>query len=166
MFLIYIFICFIKLALFQETNSIVDTETLTSIIKYTLATIDSNYATVATTPKGNLICSGSYYQDSTKKYYYGLRPNGRPYFIKDDIETEFSNTDSNQVRNEGNIYGIQLAGSSDDKEYILAIGNNNANLEIYDFTLNTPVVYTKLAKDFFGVNYTLNFKVYVPLNYI
>ena len=42
-----------------------------------------------------------------------------------------------------------MVGSSDDKEYILAIGNNNANLEIYDFTLDEPVVYTKLAKNFF-----------------
>ena len=55
MFYIYALICFIKLALFQDTNSIVDTETLTSIIKYSLATINSTYATVATTPQGNLI---------------------------------------------------------------------------------------------------------------
>ena len=153
MFLIYTFICFIKFALFEEINSIVDTETLTSIIKYSLSNINSIYATVATTPKGNLICSASFYLDSTKKYYYGLKPNGRPYFIIDGVETEFSNTDSDRERNEGNIYGIQLSGSSDDKEYILAIGNNNANLEIYDFTLDEPVIYTKLAKDFFGVNY-------------
>ena len=136
MFYIYTLICFIKLALFQDTNSIVDTETLTSIIKYSLATINSTYATVATTPQGNLICSASFYRESTKKYYYGLKPNGRPYFLKDGVETEFSDTNSENERNEGNIYGIQMVGSSDDKEYILAIGNNNANLEIYDFTLD------------------------------
>ena len=153
MFYIYALICFIKLALFQDTNSIVDTETLTSIIKYSLATINSTYATVATTPQGNLICSASFYRESKKKYYYGLKPNGRPYFLKDGVETEFSDTYSEQERNEGNIYGIQMVGSSDDKEYILAIGNNNANLEIYDFTLDEPVVYTKLAKNFFGVDY-------------
>ena len=153
MLYIYTIICIFKLALFEDSNSIVDTETLTNIIKYTFADKDSNYATVVTTPKGNLICSGSYYQDSTIKYYYGLKPNGRPYFIKDGVETEFSSTDSDQARNEGNLYGIQLAGSSDDKEYILAIGNNNANLEIYDFTLDEPVIYMKLAKEFFGVDY-------------
>ena len=153
MFIIYILIFYIKLVLLEESNPIVNTETLTSIIKYSLSTPPTNYATVATTPKGNLICSSSFYQDSTIKYYYGLTPNGRPYFKKDGIETEFSNADSNKTRNEGNLYGIQLAGSSDDKEYILAIGNNNADVEIYDFTLEQPVIYTKLAKDFFSVNY-------------
>ena len=153
MFYIYALICFIKLALFQDTNSIVDTETLTSIIKYSLSTYESTYATLATTPKGNLICSSSFYQDSTMKYYYGLKPNGRPYFTKDGVETEFSNTDSDKVRNEGNIYGVQLSGTSDDKEYIIAIGNNNADLEIYDFSLDNPVIFSKPVKDFFAINY-------------
>ena len=87
------------------------------------------------------------------KYYYGLKPNGRPYFTKDGVETEFSNTDSDKVRNEGNIYGVQLSGTSDDKEYIIAIGNNNADLEIYDFSLDNPVIFSKPVKDFFVINY-------------
>ena len=52
-----------------------------------------------------------------------MKSNGRPYFIKNNIETEFTTTDSDKERNEGIIYGIKLGGSSDDKEYIIAIGN-------------------------------------------
>ena len=153
MFNIFILIYMIKIILNDDSNSLINTETLTSIIKYSLSTYESTYATLATTPKGNLICSSSFYQDSTMKYYYGLKPNGRPYFTKDGVETEFSNTDSDKVRNEGNIYGVQLSGTSDDKEYIIAIGNNNADLEIYDFSLDNPVIFSKPVKDFFAINY-------------
>ena len=101
MFNIFILIYMIKIILNDDSNSLINTETLTSIIKYSLATINSTYATVATTPQGNLICSASFYRESTKKYYYGLKPNGRPYFLKDGVETEFSDTDSEKERNEG-----------------------------------------------------------------
>ena len=52
-----------------------------------------------------------------------------------------------------NVCGVQLSGTSDDKEYIIAIGNNNADLEIYDFSLDNPVIFSKPVKDFFAINY-------------
>ena len=125
----------------DDSSSTIDTKTLTSIIRYSLADIGTAYATLSTTPLGNLICSSSYYSSSTKKYYYGLKPNGRPLFTKDGKETEFTSSDSDKERNEGNIYGIQLSGaSSEDTEYIFAIGNNYAYTELYDFSLSEPVV--------------------------
>ena len=154
MLTIMIILSSFKIILLEETGFTINRETLTSIIRYSLAEEASDYATLATTPKGNLICSGSYYNGLTIKYYYGLKPNGRPYFIVNDEEKEFFNSDSDKARNEGNVYGIQLLGStSDDKEYIIAIGNNNANFEMYDFTLNNPVVYYKHGTEFFGINY-------------
>ena len=134
-------------------SSDINTDTLTSIIRYSLDPTASSYATITTTPKGNLICSSSYFQTSTLKYYYGLKPNGRPYFIKDNKETEFFSTNSDKDRNEGNIYGIQLSSSSDDKEYIIAIGNNEANVEVYDFNEETPLIYLKAGSDFFSSEY-------------
>ena len=134
-------------------SSDINTDTLTSIIRYSLDDTACSYATITTTPKGNLICSSSYFQSSTKKYYYGLKPNGRPYFIKDNKESEFFSTDSDKDRNEGNIYGIQLSSSSDDKEYIIAIGNNQANVEVYDFSEETAQIYLKAGSQFFSSEY-------------
>ena len=90
----------------------------------------------------------------TTKYYYGLKPNGRPLFIKNGEETEFSSSNSDRVRNEGNIFGIQLLDTtSDDKEYIFAVGNNNAYIELYDFSLNDPVVSKVDGNQFFSSEY-------------
>ena len=155
-----VFLNMINMILLDDSSSNnINRETLTRIIKYSLNDdIESNYATVVTTLKGNLICSSSYYEISTLKYYYGLKPNGRPLFTKNGEETEFCDTDSDKNRNEGNLYGIQLAGSSsDDKEYIIGISNNLGNVEIYDFTLSNPVVYSKFGQTFFSSNYN-NFK--------
>ena len=138
----------------DTTNKIINREELTSIIRYSLADTSTSYATVGTTPLGNLICSASYYNALTIKYYYGLKENGRPYF-KDanGVETEFISTDSDVARNEGNIFGIQLKNSGDDKEYIIAISNNAGNFELYDFSGNTPVVYKINGQQFFGSGY-------------
>jgi len=118
----------------------VNTAELTSIIKYSLSDLATSYATVTVTQNGNLICSSSFFGTSTLKYYYGIKSNGRPLFIKNNKEIEFSSTDSDKARNEGNIYGIKLSSSTDDKEYIIAIGNNEANVEVYDFSGETPVI--------------------------
>ena len=152
---IIIFLCNIDSIILDDSHSIIDTETLTSIIRYSMSDdINTNYATISTTPLGNLICGASYYQSSTIKYYYGLKDNGRPYFIKNNQETEFASTNSDQDRNEGNIFGIQLTGSSsDDKEYIIAIGNNNKYIELYDFSNDPTIIYKKDGTQFFNSEY-------------
>ena len=130
-------------------NDIINDQWLSNIIIFTEKSI--NYATLATTPNGDLICTSTYYSSSTKKYYYGLKKNGRPYFLIDSIETYFATSDSNQTRNEGNIYAIKLSGSTDNKEYVIAFANNNANFELYDFDNNN--VYYQSAKSFFQTSY-------------
>ena len=131
----------------------VNTAELTSIIKYSLSDLATSYATVTVTQNGNLICSSSFFGTSTLKYYYGIKSNGRPLFIKNNKEIEFSSTDSDKARNEGNIYGIKLSSSTDDKEYIIAIGNNEANVEVYDFSDETPIIYLKNGNSFFSSEY-------------
>ena len=153
-FNIIVILCIINIVLSDGSDSTTNTETLTSVIRYSLNDSSTNYATVTTTPLGNLICSASYYGGPTIKYYYGLKPNGRPYFKKNGMETEYCSTDSDKARNEGFISGIQLSDTStDNKEYIFAIGNNDANIEVYDFSEETPVVYSKYGKTFFNSYY-------------
>ena len=81
----YFLLKIIFLLFYYQINMIYTADldtTLTNIIKYSLNDLTSTYVAIITTEKRNLICSASYYQTSTLKYYYGLKPNGRPYFIK------------------------------------------------------------------------------------
>ena len=130
-------------------NDIIKDQWFSSIILFTEKNI--NYATLVTTPNGDLICTSTY-SSLTKKYYYGIKKNGRPYFLIDNKETYFATSDSNKARNEGNIYAIKLSGSTDNKEYVIAFGNNDSNFELYDFDNND--VYYKETKSFFDINYT------------
>ena len=151
---VLIILNFIHFLLSDDSSTTINTETLTSIVRYSLDDSAASYAAISTTPLGNLICSASYYDSLSIKYYYGLKPNGRPYFTKNGKETEFSNTVSDKARYEGNIYGIQLADTSNDnKEYIFAIGNNNANFEVYDFSSENPIIYYKHGKTLLGTDY-------------
>ena len=131
-------------------NDLISTQWLNNRIPYTPNSI--NYAAIATTPKGNLICSSSYYNSPTKKYYLGLKQNGRPLFLENGKETLYSATDSDKARMEGNIYGIKLA--NDDKEYIIGFGNNRINVEIYDFQDNNNIIiYKQDGMTFFKTGY-------------
>ena len=48
------------------------------------------------------------------------------------------------------------------KEYIIAIGNNEANVEVYDFSDETPVIYLKMEIHFLVVNIIhLNIRIYL-----
>ena len=121
-------------------------QNLTRISKYSDATI--NYATLATTLNGDLICISSPYSGYTY-YYYGLKKNGRPYFLKNGEETYSTSITSDQKRNEGTISSIKLNSTSDDKEYVIAFGDNAAYFELYDFDDNNRV-YKIDGKTFFG----------------
>ena len=146
-------------------NEIIKTQRITNKIKYSEG--GAIYSNLATTPKGDLICISSFYEVSTKKFFYGIKNNGRPYFNINNIETCFNEIDCGTIRNEGNIYAIQLNGG--DKEYIVSFGANNAYFEIYDFEDNNRV-YKQLGTSFFGTqynnfNYASIFKLNDDINY-
>ena len=138
----------------ENTNQIIYNKELTSIIKYYFDDNGSYNATISTTSLGNLICCSSYFYSSIQKYYYGIKSNGRPYFTKDNKETEFMRIDySDDIINEGNlIYSIQLLNLEDNKEYIISIGNSETNFELNDFNENIPIIYAKSGKNIFENN--------------
>ena len=148
-FLLKLVIFFSKIVGAQtSSNNIQQTQNFTRVTKY--SDIIINYATVSTTPNGDLIYISSHWRDSTTYYYYGLKKNGRAYFLNNGEETPFKSITSDVVRNEGRIFGIKLNTTSNDKkEYIVAFGNNNANFELYDFDDNDRV-YKIIGKTFFG----------------
>ena len=135
----------------EVKNDIINIQWLNNIIEYSNGGI--NFVNLVTTENGDLICIASYYYDNTdinKKYFYGLKKNGRPYFIENNKETPFKQIDTGEKRNEGSIYAIKLDGGN--KEYIITIGNNQGNFEIYDLD-NNDKVYKQDGKTFLNTSY-------------
>ena len=133
-------------------NDIIKDQWLTSIIQFT--GIGYEFSMIATTPNGDLIACASGYSH-TIKYYYGLKKNGRPYFINSGQETPLAKTDYNTKRDEGNIFGIKINGTDNDKEYIIGFGSGDAYFELYDFNDNGYDIYKVDGKTFF--NTALNY---------
>ena len=134
-------------------NDITKTQNLTSIIKFSGEGYD--YTMITTTPNGDLVAGSTIYKTTpiTLKYYYGLRKNGRPYFLNNNKETPFMTTDSDKYRYEGNLFAIKINGTNNDKEYIIGFGNGGANFEIYDFEDNNYNLYKQVGSTFFGTSY-------------
>ena len=139
-------------------NDIIKTQWITNIIKYSEDW--TSYSTMSITPDNNLLCISSYYNmpensPRTNKFFYGLKSNGRDYFINNNKETPFNQIDCNTDRNEGIIYGMSI--EDDNKEYIIGFANNEAYFEVYDFE-DGNTVYKKNGIDFFETGYN-NFKI-------
>ena len=127
-------------------NDIINDQWLNRISQYSF--FKSNYATLSTTPNGDLVCISSVYSGSLDLNFFGLKKNGRGYFKENNEETPFRTTITDQSRNEGNIFAIKLNSTSNrDKEYVIGFANNNASFELYDFDNNQ--IYKQNGKTFF-----------------
>ena len=162
---IFIFLFNIILFNYKFVPCLLENCDITNKIKFTDG--GASYANLATTPKGDLLCISSSFDGTTKKYFYGIKSNGRPYFNNNNIETCFNEIDNQIRKNEGVIYGIQLKDG--DKEYIVSFGANEAYFEIYDFDDNNKI-YKQLGTNFFGTeynnfNYASIFKLNNEINY-
>jgi len=124
-----------------------------NLIKYDFQEdgLAAEYQAISTTVNGNLICS-SWHYSSLLINYFGLKRNGRPYFTKNGAETYFSNTTTTQTKTEGVTYGINLK-NTENQEYIISFGNNNANFELINFNTEPKEVYSKQGTLFFNTNY-------------
>ena len=140
-----------KLSLFESgnctiENDIIRTQKINRIIQY--SDISIRYDSIATTPNGDLVCI-SYPNNGYTQFFFGLKKNGRPYFLIDDQESCFTNITTDKTRKEGNIFAIKLNSTNDeDKEYIISFGSGDTNFEIYDFSNNN--VYRENVTAFFN----------------
>ena len=103
-----------------------------NLTKYDIQKTGVTFATISTTVNGNLVCS-SWDSNSFILNFYGIKKNGRPYFIQSNQETYFYYTTTSTLKDEGMIYGINLDKNNDEKEYIISFGKNNAKFELYNF---------------------------------
>ena len=135
-------------------NDIIRTQRINRIIQY--SDIQITYNSIDTTPNGDLVCISSPLRGNNK-YFFGLKKNGRPYFLIDGQESYFNNIITDNKRAEGSIFAVKLnSTNNEDKEYIISFGNGDSNFELYDFDNNE--IYTQNATTFFGTTSIKNKK--------
>ena len=127
-------------------NDIIKDQAFTSVVKFTDANTD--FIAVCCTSNDNLVVTSTIW-GNTLKYFYGLKKNGRPYFYNNNEETLFAESISDKGRFESNIFDIKLNGTNDDKEYIISLGKDDSNFELYDFENKDNPVYYQDRKEFF-----------------
>ena len=108
---------------------------------------DYIYVDIIIMSNGDLLIETSSYPEENKRIFYGLKKNGRPYFIDKDTlkETPNYSIDTSKRRFESFISNIKLNGTNENKEYIISIPKEDDNFELYNFDNNT--VYEKKIRD-------------------
>ena len=125
-------------------NSTVETQWMTSIIPFG----DKNfrYVKIASFSTNDMIAITTS-ESSSKRMFYGLKENGRPYFMQNSVETPYYTFEiSGATRKEAELLVAKFNGLSG-KEYLVSIANGDGYTELYDFENNTP--YKKKTSDIF-----------------
>ena len=132
-------------------NEIIKTQWFNNIIK--ISDQGFNYADIVTTSNEDLIIitnTGSSDENKFKRNFYGLKNNGRNYFIEENSleETPFYQFTTNSERGQGDIFSIKLKEGNENKEYIISI--SAYSFEIYD--IDNRIKYEKSITQLFGLN--------------
>ena len=110
------------------------------------------YIDIVSTSNENLILmsnTNSTHKDKFIRKFYGIKNNGRNYFVDFDTseETPFNQYIVNNTRDQGDIFSVKLKENLDNKEYIISISSNI--FEIYD--LESGLINEKKIEDFLGI---------------
>ena len=112
------------------------------------------YMSFASYSNGDMVVETTCYPEESKRMFYGLRANGRPFF-KDKTNDKETPYYSINVEFEGENYkkleavGIIIKLSNNEnngKEYFFSISKQSCNAELFDF--DNDKVYTKLINSF------------------
>ena len=134
-------------------NSTVETQWLNNII--IIGENPYRFATFATFSSGDMIVETTCNPKNTKRLFYGLQKNGRPFFINKNNNEKtsyfFLNTtkvkDNGQYQLEGTI--IKSSDTENNgKEYFISFSKYNGYVEIFDFDNN--ILYSKEITKFVG----------------
>ena len=115
-------------------NEIVKTQWITNNI---IMEQNFRYINLAKFSNGDLILELSENPYSSKRFFFGLKQNGR-YLFKN--ESAFYSMNINEKtkmpRYYGEIFTINVMEEDVEKEYLVSIGRMSSNVEVYDFNLN------------------------------
>ena len=117
------------------SNSVIKTQWLTNIIDVGIKNF--RFINFALTTKNDLFLQTTAYPSTQGNIFFGLKSNGRPYFLIDEEETSviiLTYLDSSYfTRYNGELLNIIVEKRNKQKEYLLSIGKDENNFEIFDF---------------------------------
>ena len=122
----------------QINNTIIKTQWLNNII--ILGTNSYSYVDIVITSTNDLIIETSTYPSTGERIFYGIKNNGRPYFINNQYYKIFNlenltQYEKNYKRTESTVFSV-LIGENSTKEYIVSFTKFSGYFELYDFEFN------------------------------
>ena len=130
-------------------NDIIRTQWLNNIIEF--GGENCRFSKVAKYSNGDIVSIANNDKEGPlKSYFFGLKENGRPLFIKDDKEQSYkvlSNNETNLYKNyeEGEILTTKIGTL--DEEYLLNIQRLDYTADLYD--LKKDKIYSTFSYSFF-----------------
>ena len=122
-------------------NSIIETQWLNNIIK--IGGLKYRYINFASYSNGDMVIETTSYPGEPKRYFYGLKRNGRPLFKNKNnnneeipyymIETNRFNNYKGKYESKSIIIKSSETGENNGKEYFISISSLDNYVEILDF---------------------------------
>ena len=127
-------------------NEIMKTQWITDIKNY--AEIANQYSNIILTESGDLISIISAYPETTVRYFFGIKKNGRAYFSDNKMTHEISiSCTASGTGSCGRFESILFETIIGGQSYFVSIGKTPQNLEIYDLK-NDKSYYISLSNLF------------------
>ena len=159
------------------SNSIIKTQWLTNIIN--VSPISYRFINFVLTSKNELFLQTTSYPSSQINYFFGLYSNGRPYFkillsYYSTIKTIYTDS-SLRSRYNGELANIIIKKNNKEIEYLMSIGNNENNVELFDleyydlFKYSSTIDMTSfniMSKYFSILNVSDNGQIYYIFSFI
>jgi len=122
-------------------NSIIKTQWLNNLIK--IGVLKYRYINFASYSNGDMVIEATSYPEEAKRYFYGLKRNGRPLFKNKNnntnetpyymIETNKFNNYKGKYESKSIIIKSSETGENNGKEYFLSIPSLDNYAELFDF---------------------------------
>ena len=113
-----------------------------------ISTINFTYVDNLIMSNGDLIIETSSYPGQSKRMFYGLKKDGRPYFRHKEKKTPYYTINTTKARYEGFIFSVKINGTKNNEEYVLSVPkDNDKNCELYDF--ENDRLYEVMSRTFF-----------------
>ena len=144
-------------------NTIIKDQWLNNIIR--IGGLNYRYINFASYSNGDMIVETTCYPGEPKRYFYGIKKNGRPFFKNKTnqentpyyvIETNGQNNHKGKYESEAIVIKSSESGDGNGKEYFLSVSKLECYAELFDF--ENDKIYYKSMKKFTGIQIVKTFR--------
>ena len=153
----------IDLNICSINNTIIKTQWLNNIIE--IGGLACRYINFASYSNGDMVIETTTYPEEPKRYFYGLKKNGRPFFKNENtqeespyyvIDTSEQNNYKGKYESSAFIIKSSEIGEGNGKEYFLSVSQLEFYAELFDF--DNHKVYYKSLEDFSSFQFVKTYR--------